>query len=498
MRRAIVIACWLGVAALAAWLRFERLGGRPFHADEATGARITALRMESGVYQFDPTHYHGPLLSGLAAPLCRLRGEAAWRRMEKGTLRLLPAAAGVLAVLVPLAGRRRWGDAAMLAAAAFLATSPLLVYYNRMFIHESLLVLFGLLAACALLVSPRHGVPGVLLGLMFAAKETFAISVLAWAAAGIVLAAGHRRNLGRAWWAAAWRRWRGPAALSLAGAAAVSLLLYTDWLRHPRGALDALRTFFVYAPVEGHDKPFHYYAALLLVPRQAGGAWWFETLVLAFALLAWGATFVGPAAARRHRLVIRFLAYAAAAHFLAYSLIPYKTPWLACLPWAHVCLLAGFGVAAGAAWRRAAAPALGLLAAAALAWQFAQARQATGRLASDERNPYAYVPTSDDIEALAPWLEKLAAAAPGVPLEPIAVVGREYWPLPWYLRGFARVGYYPDGPPAGVERWPLVFAVPEAVDAVIGAVGATHVPVPRGLRAEVPVMVFVRRDLWDR
>ena len=67
------------------------------------------------------------------------------------------------------------------------------------------------------------------------------------------------------------------------------------------------------------------------------------------------------------KLVAAVIWLTLAGSFLAYSLITGKTPWLACLPWAHVCLLAGFGVAAGAGWRRAAAPALGLLAAAALA-----------------------------------------------------------------------------------------------------------------------------------
>jgi hypothetical protein len=63
------------------------------HADEATGARIAARRMEGDGGTFDPRHYHGPLLADLAIPLCRLRGEAGWKTMTKTTLRMVPAIA---------------------------------------------------------------------------------------------------------------------------------------------------------------------------------------------------------------------------------------------------------------------------------------------------------------------------------------------------------------------------------------------------------------------
>ena len=68
MQRAIVILCWMLVIATGIFLRFDDLSSRPFHADEATGARITAKRMEKDGGTFDPKHYHGPLLADLAMP----------------------------------------------------------------------------------------------------------------------------------------------------------------------------------------------------------------------------------------------------------------------------------------------------------------------------------------------------------------------------------------------------------------------------------------------
>lgn len=497
MKRAVVIVCWICVIATGAFLRFDDLAKRPFHADEATGARITARRMEATGGQFDPRHYHGPLLHDLAIPPCKLRGETRWPEMTKSTLRMLPAIAGTLLLFVPLLWRRRCGDAPMLLAAALLATSPLLVYYSRMFIHESLLALFGILALVALTCKPRWGTAGFLIGLMFATKESFAISIIAWTGAGMLVALENRKSLNRENLASAWRAYRIHVAVSLLTAAVTAFAFYTDGFQHPKGAIDAVRTFFVYETVAGHDKPFGYYFQLLAIPRKSGGVWWFGTPLVLLALIAFAATFRRGAEAVKCKSTIRFVAYAAAGHFAIYSLIAYKTPWLACLPWAHVALLAGFALAGFPQQTMPVKSALVLLTAFCLATQCQQARRATGRFASDERNPFAYAPTRNDVETLEPWLEQLRAVAPDGSLEPVAVVGTDYWPLPWYLRSFEQIGYWKT-PAADLENLPLVFALPDATAAVAQALGKSHIPLPRGLRAGVPVHLFVRNDIWKK
>ena len=497
MQRAVIIVLWISVIVTGAWLRFENLAKRPFHADEATGARITARRMESGGGQFDPKHYHGPLLADLAVPLCQLHGEIRWQEMTKATLRTVPAIAGTLLVLLPLWWRRRYGDVPMLLAAALLATSPLLVYYSRMFIHESLLVMFGMLALVALTRQPRWGIPGIFIGLMFATKESFAISLIAWSGAGLLVAWENRKMPDRAMLQSCWRQYRMPVGISLLAAAITAGAIYTDGFRHPQGAADALRTFFVYETVAGHAKSIGYYARLLALPEKSAGIWWFGTPVVVLALYAYLATFRRGLEPAPGRSTIRFIAYAAAGHFLIYSLIAYKTPWLACLPWAHVCLLAGFAVAGFSSHRRPLQTALAVLAGACLVTQFQQARRATGRYASDERNPFAYVPTRGDIETLAAWLDQLREATPGGTLEPVAVIGGDYWPLPWYLRSFGQIGYWPV-PPDDLTNMPLVFAMPDAAEAVVTALEKSHQALPRGLRADVPLWLLVRNDIWRR
>ena len=131
-----------------------------------------------------------------------------------------------------------------------------------------------------------------------------------------------------------------------------------------------------------------------------------------------------------------------------------------------------------------------------LVTQVRQARYATGRLASDDRNPYAYVPTRRDVEAMEEWLEKIRDRSPAGMVDGVAVIGSYYWPLPWYLRGFEKIGYWKE-PPPDLEKFPLVCAMPEFSEAVSESLGDTHVPVPRGLRAGVPLYLFVRKDVWQ-
>ena len=495
-RRVAWIIGWIVVVAAASFMRLEDLGDRPFHADEATGARITARRMESGGANFDPKHYHGPLLADLTIPLCRLRGETGWLEMTKETPRLVSAIAGILLVLLPLAGVRRFGHAPMLAAAALLATSPLLVYYSRMFIHEPLLVLSGMAAMFSLAGGSRWGGAGFLTGLMFAVKETFAISMIAWSAAAVLLVLENRRHITAGSIGNAWRAHRRPLLLVLGAFLATWVFFYTDALRHPRGLIDSVRTFFVYETVVGHDKPFGYYLQLLAWPEKSAGRWWFGTPVLLLALAAYAGTFVRHGMTDNTKRCIRFLAYSAAGHFLIYSLIAYKTPWLACLPWAQVCLLAGFAVCLIPRNNLPALALAGVVLAGTLFTQFKQARMASGRLSSDARNPFAYVPTQRNVERLASWLQELNDSLPAGSLEPALVIGRDYWPLPWYLRGMEKTGWLAEAPP-DVATLPLVFAMPGAAATLTDPLAATHTALPRGLRAEVPLMMYLRNDLWE-
>jgi predicted membrane-bound mannosyltransferase len=120
-------------------------------------------------------------------------------------------------------------------------------------------------------------------------------------------------------------------------------------------------------------------------------------------------------------------------------------------------LLAGVGSAvlihgARFQWAKTAAAILLLAGAGQLA---AQAWWAAVPFAADRRNPYVYAQSSADILKLARQVEALAEVSPIGHQMRVNVIAPEgdYWPLPWYLRKFDRVGWWnklPEDPFAPV------------------------------------------------
>jgi hypothetical protein len=67
---------------------------------------------------------------------------------------------------------------------------------------------------------------------------------------------------------------------------------------------------------------------------------------------------------------------------------------------------------------------------------------------ADEKNPYAYAHTSEDLLRLPVRLEELARQNK-ISNPRIAVVAADAWPLPWYLRKFSTVGFWQPGQETG-------------------------------------------------
>ncbi|MFM9080320.1 MAG: hypothetical protein ACKOTE_09345, partial [Opitutaceae bacterium] len=138
--------------AAALWLRVHDLARRPMHADEANQAVKTGELLDAGRNAYDPCDHHGPTLYYAAALTARLRGETSLSALSETTVRLVPAVAGVFAVLftavlgASLPGREsgRKMSWPALAAGAFVAVSPPALYYSRYFIQETLLATFML------------------------------------------------------------------------------------------------------------------------------------------------------------------------------------------------------------------------------------------------------------------------------------------------------------------------------------------------------------------
>ena len=269
-------------------------------------------------------------------------------------------------------------------------------------------------------------------------------------------------------------------------------IFYSDGFRYPQGIIDAVRTYFVYETTAGHEKGIATYFELLLWPKHQLGIWWSEALIGLLAAIA----VVFALLKRAPNLAVLFLFVATVGHLMIYSSIAYKTPWLMMVPWAHACLLAGYVFSDLSTLNKRSRNILSLLLLTGLTYQTKQSLHASGRFSNDIRNPYAYVPTSKDALGIERWLQELSTMPEAPRLSPIAVVGHEYWPLPWYLRSFETIGYWP-APIADLTDFPIVFAMPAQTQACEDLLSTTHITLPRGLRTNVSVTLYLRNDIWQ-
>jgi uncharacterized protein (TIGR03663 family) len=489
------------VAVAAFWLRTRALDSRPMHADEANQAVKTGELLEAGRYAFDPRDHHGPTLYYAAAGIARLRGESSLVELSETTVRLVPAIAGTAAVVLlalltlpsPAAapGRTRsqgLGRWPALAAATLLALSPPAVYYSRYFVQETLLLAFFLAALVCAQRWWRTGLTrwavaaGACAGLAQATKASaplfFAIAALAW---WLTRARGTP--------APTRRPYRDLAAAAVA-AAVVAAVLYSSFLTHPAGIRDALAAyghafarFGADAAPTGHEKPWWYYLRLFGWFRT-GGLVWHQAGFSAFAVAG-----LLVAAFGRDRF-LRGVAVHTAGIAAAYSVFAYKTPWHA------VHFVPGLAVLAAAALAAVArAPAGRLLAGACAVGLVASLLPQLWRVAylrpADQRNPWAYVHSAPDVLKVRP-LAQTALAAPGAARLPVRVIGAEYWPLPWYLRGLSDVGYWAD-PPADCDG-AIIFVSQAYADTVRTRLRAGYRESILGLRPGVLLTVFIRDD----
>lgn len=498
------------LAALA--LRLPALSLRPMHQDEAVHAVKFCELWQTGRYTYDPVEFHGPTLNYLTLVPMWLSGARDTGAATEATLRIVPVLAGT--ALIPLLWLLRdgLGNTAVVIAALLTCVSPAMMYYSRYYIQESLLVCFTLAAiACGwrFLRSERVGwavACGVAIGLMHATKETWVIAlgviVIGLAAVRVGRVGSHvERGFGRP---TIGRDRPSPAfAWVLLAAAFVitSVAFYSGFFTNWRGLADsvaALTTYVTRAGGDGvHEHPWYYYLKLLALAKLAPGPWWSEAEILVLAAVGIVAAFRPSGAIEQSGAFPRFVAAYTLALTVAYSVIPYKTPWCV-LGFLHgMILLAGIGgawliQAATASWQRAAV-CIGLaVATAQLGWQ---AYRASFRFASDSRNPYVYAHTSPDAVRLAALIERLSGIHPDGRRMLVRIIGPEYWPLPWYLRRLERVGYW-ETVPTELDA-PVVVAFAPLAGEVAAGLTADYETEIRGLRPHVNLVVFVDRLLWD-
>ena len=118
-------------------------------------------------------------------------------------------------------------------------------------------------------------------------------------------------------------------------------------------------------------------------------------------------------------------------------------------------------------------------------------------LPADPRNPLVYGHTSTAFLKLVNRvheISKLRSDDDGLLIKVIEPKD-DYWPLPWYLRSFERVGYWSEIPDNADAD--MIIASPDLGARLDESLKDKYIIETHGLRPSVLLHVYIRQDLWE-
>jgi uncharacterized protein (TIGR03663 family) len=135
----------------------------------------------------------------------------------------------------------------------------------------------------------------------------------------------------------------------------------------------------------------------------------------------------------------------------AYTLIPYKTPWLALSFILPMCIVAGYAINELAAGKKTGGKVLGVVLVLAAALVLAvQTVELNFYSYDEERRSYVYAQTKREFLGLIKKIEEFGEKTKKGNDISIAVVSPDYWGMPWYTRNYPNVGYHGKPVPANM------------------------------------------------
>jgi len=459
-----LLAWW--IVALALVLRLLWLGMKPPHFDEGVNGWFVDQITKLGYFQYDPGNYHGPFHFYVLFLAQTLFGRSVV------VMRLPLVLINTANVWLLLQYRRFIPWRVCVFASLAFAVSPGMLFYSRYAIHEAWLVFgMGLAVWGAAEIWARgtaRGLWAAAMGvtLMVLNKETHLIHLAAFGLAAATLAGLERFSpsaddgLPHRPVAQQWNKG------TLGDVLAVSLLLliffYSGGFLDPAPWKLLVKNFFLAfavwsnTGVHGTDHVKEWYYWIQLMAR-------YEWPVLLG--LAWSVRALWPGMNR----LTRYLAIYGCGTLVAYSLVPYKTPWCVIsvvwpffflfgsavdsgmrflekrrFPFAATVLpgLAVLGISLAAAWqlnyRRPTEPGEKIIGLPPLADRFLPPKWKDFFILPS----YVYVQTTNDYFKLTGPLEKLVAIDSSALHMPGNILLSSYHPLPWTLGDFTSVGYY--------------------------------------------------------
>ncbi len=267
----------------------------------------------------------------------------------------------------------------------------------------------------------------------------------------------------------------------------IIVLFFSSFFTYPEGVQKAVDAYTIWSKTGSKD-------------HTQNGFWgylkWMWRIEAPILLLAAAGTLIALIKAR-HRFAI-FTGLWAFGLALAYSIIPYKTPWLLLSFLLPMCISAGYAINELFASEKIASKiTAGTLAVAATCVLAYQSYDINFVRYDDNDLPYIYAHTRREFKDLISEIERYAEKSGKGKQTAVQIVSPDYWPMVWYMNDYPKAIFHATmAEAAGAEM--IVAKKKDQDDKVIEKYSADYrfagmFP----LRPGVDLVLLVRKDLAD-
>ena len=282
------------------------------------------------------------------------------------------------------------------------------------------------------------------------------------------------------------------AMLMIAGAVVVfiyvGVLFFSSFFTYWEGVKGAVEAYVVWTKTGTKD---HTQNGMLAYVKWLSRV---EAVILILSLLGGLIAFLN----RRHRFAL-FTAFWGFGLAAAYTIIPYKTPWLALSFLLPLCIVAGYGLNELFTSKNVLKKVLAAVLAASSTCVLAYQTYELNFVRYDDNDmPYIYAHTKREFLEMMDKIEYYTDKSGRGKGATVDVVSPDYWPMVWYTRNYEHANYH--GQLVDINSAELIVAKKDDQDAeVIRRYSAHYKYVGTyPLRPGVDLVLLVRKDLADK
>ncbi len=267
----------------------------------------------------------------------------------------------------------------------------------------------------------------------------------------------------------------------------LSVLFFSSFFTYPEGVQKAFDAYTVWTKTGSKD-------------HTQNGFWgylkWGKRIEAPIFLLSAAGTIIALLKAR-HRFAI-FAGFWAFGLFAAYSIIPYKTPWLALSFLLPMCIVGGYAINELLASENIKLKISGAVFAVAAVCVLAYQTYDLNFVRYDDNDlPYVYAHTRREFLDMITEIDRYAEKSGKGKDAAVQIVSPDYWPMVWYVKDYPKAVFH--GSIADSANSEMIVAKKtDQDDKVIEKYSADYRYVGTyGLRPGVDLVLLVRKDLAD-